>query len=126
MKKQLAVKEKLKILFVNYSCLPPTCSNNSTKNNAQKNNTPIPTTTRTDLSINADAKKNENGSPNVTNTIMAKMINPKITFIRKTSILPRWAFRIVQMSNDKRRQFCIAYVLQYLQFGCRQTLVRPS
>ena len=100
------------MLFGNYSCFLPTHSNSSIKNNAQKNNTPIPAAIKVALSIDADAKKNENGSPNVTNTIMAKTINPKITFISKTPILPRWEFRIVQTSNDKYRPSYIAYVLQ--------------
>lgn len=69
------------MLFAYYSCLPPTYSKKVIKNSDQKNNIPIPVTTRTALSITADAKKNEKGNPNVTNTIAAKTIYPKKDFI---------------------------------------------
>ena len=61
--------------------MPPTYSKNVIKNSDQKNNIPIPVTIRTALSINADAKKNENGKPNVMNTIMANTIKLIIPFI---------------------------------------------
>lgn len=69
------------MLFGNYSCFPPTYSKNVIKNSDQKNSIPIPVTIRTALSITADAKKNEKGNPNVTNTIAAKTIYPKNDFI---------------------------------------------
>lgn len=77
----MAKIKRLKTSFGNYSCLPPAYSNTAIKENDQKNNVKIPVTTNTALSINADAKKNENGKPNVMNTIMANTIKLIVSFI---------------------------------------------